>query len=393
MKNRGFALIASIFLVLFLGIFLSLALFRSNMQLRLIDTRQVSLHAFYAAEAGINDALTRLRSDPSWAPGPGDNNTQFFWAPPGQTPEQVGFYTVRVEVDHVDSGRWILSTGQDINKTITRVLRVKAAVLNPGSFFTSSMSGITIGSGAIIDGDLYARDVIFNVDKSRPEAERQITVDANVSYTRSLIGYPDPDEDVSFGAGYSPAPVAPITFTGLDLNSYKGLIDKGIGKSVDPGSLIDLKDEQGLIYVDGDVNVKGVINYPVHIVAKGNIYIVDNIETGPSGAQLGLSAGNDVIIAAGAPESLQIDAFVFADGGVFRADLGTSPKNTLHFNGAISVRGRENVSSAINLNAYGSGEYHYNRAFLNMQIPYMTYFVNVVEWKETNTRDFFPPQP
>jgi len=222
-------------------------------------------------------------------------------------------------------------------------------------------------------------------------AARQIAVDADVSYSRSFIGYPDPDGDVIFLNGHSPpvAPVVPITFTGLDLNRYAGLP----GTFLPGGSIVDLTGKEGLIYVDGDAHVQGWIDHHVHIVAKGNIYIEGDIKTRASGAQLGLSAANDVIIAAGAPPILQIDAFVLADGGVFRADLGENPKTNLEFNGAISVRGRENASSAISLNAYGARELNYNAGLLDMQIPYMTYFVNVVEWQETNARDLFPPQP
>ncbi len=395
-KKRGFVLIGSIFLVLFLGIFLSLALMRSQMQVRLIDTRKASLYAFNAAEAGLNSSLTMLRSDASWAAGYTDE--PFMWDNAG-TSEQVGFYTVSIVVDSLNpSVRWILSTGKDINKSVTRVLRAKVVVLNPGSFFASSMSGITIGSGATIEGDLYARDIVFDVNEELTDpALRRITVNASVEYTRSLVGANNPD--VVFNDG-QPVKTDPITFTGLDLTRYEQLAALN-GRVVNgdfsySGELtkLNLAAPNGLVYVNGDAHISGSIIDSLHIVATGNIYIDNNIVAQSSGGvtpQLGLSAGNDVIIPASAPTNLSVEAFIFADGGVFKAEEAATQKGTLNFNGSISVRGRDNADSAINLNAYGNRVYHYNSDLMNMQIPFMNYFVNLIDWKEVKSTDPFPP--
>ncbi|MEK7224186.1 MAG: hypothetical protein AAB221_00700, partial [Bacteroidota bacterium] len=60
MNKKGFILLASIFLVLFLGIFLGISLMRADLQLRSMEYRRASLYAFYAAEAGIDEAVFEL---------------------------------------------------------------------------------------------------------------------------------------------------------------------------------------------------------------------------------------------------------------------------------------------------------------------------------------------
>ena len=71
-SNSAFVLILSVTLVLFLGILLSAALLRTQMQLQESDQRLDSQRAFYAAETGIERSLFEIRQNPQWrstAPG------------------------------------------------------------------------------------------------------------------------------------------------------------------------------------------------------------------------------------------------------------------------------------------------------------------------------------
>ncbi|MBP7217246.1 MAG: hypothetical protein KBA46_08205 [Candidatus Omnitrophica bacterium] len=395
MNKKGFILLAAVFLVLFLGIFLSLALFRADLQMALMNTRQASSQAFYAAEAGVNRAINELRSDAHWPNTPdgiGFANVKLDVTRNSMTPEDIGFFSVRV-TDPQDGTRWIFSTGQDIKREVTRVLNVTIAMINPGNFFISSLSNLTIGSGATINGDLYSRDVIFDVNQFLPESQRKITVNANVSYTRSVIGVDNPDVLLQ----NEPIKTNPITYTGLDSNRYESLA-RSNGRFIEgnfnyAGDLSKeaLQANNGVVYATGDIHISGDILESVHIVAKGNIYIDGQLVARPTGdevPQLGLSAGNDVIIPSSAPNDLTIEAFVFADGGVLKAEHAAAQKGTLTIKGSISVRGNETVNTAVNLNAYGNRIYDFNSAFANnMQIPFMHSFVSILNWQETTGKE------
>lgn len=395
--KRGFVLIASIFLVLFLGIFLSISLLRSNLQLRAIDLRRDSLSAFYAAEAGIDDAIKQLRQDITWNAGFTDKSLVWKEGQPGQ--EIVGTYSVQV----TDGGLlgnlptlWLDSQGQDTQGRVTRSIQARVAIENPASFFTSTISDLRLGSGATIGGNLLARDVIFEVNKSLPAAQRIITVNGDVEYIRNIAGYPDADGDVIINGSVTQR--APLTFVGVDLEKYRDLADPGRGKGgngrYETGNLtisgtidwVSLGTANGIVFAEGDIYISGTVAESIHIISAGNIYINGDIDcpaVGGTEPQIGLSAAQDVIIPLSAPPTLSIDAFIIADAGVFEAEGAAASKTQLNFEGVITVRGKDTERTGINLNAYTIRNYTYDSALnTSPTIPYTSYLVNLISWQE-----------
>jgi len=402
-------------LVLFLSIFLSISLYRSHLQLRSIDLKRASLYAFYAAEAGIDDAIFELRSNLNWPLTPPDEdgnrvgftNKPLIWQEGTPQQENIGSYSVTVKpgllFNNIPTVK-LESTGQNTGNPgepiVTRRIQARVAIQNPANFFTSTVGSLVFASGAVVGtpafpANILARDITFNVNTGLPvgDPRRSITVNGDVEYIRNLSGYPDPDVTVSGDVTQRP----PITFVGVDLNRYRNLAqasgryipsDFVISGDIDWGSLAT---GNGLVFVEGNVHIQGTVKQSIHIVAAGNIYIDGNIEYDPMAPirpQIGLSASGDVIIPAGSPNNMNVDALIIADGGTFQAEYAGVPKGTLNFEGVIAVRG-SGIDTAISLNVFSNRNLVYDAALNNSPtVPFMGSLVNIIQWQDM---DIPPP--
>jgi len=388
--KKSFILLASVFLMIFLGIFIGISLLRSQMQMRLVQDRINFLYAFYAAETGLELSLAELRRDIGWRAG---FTNQSLTSSQGNT---LGYYDVAVgdvDGDGVDDsytqGSWIIvpliGTGRNANRRITRQISAEAITQSPTFFFIFTLGDLRIGKGADIGSSVLARDIGFE------PGQGTITVNGDVIYLRNLTGYdpqnPQATPNITIqGDVYKGQP---ITFVGVDLQRYKTLAQSG-GRYIQGDftitgdiSLQNLGTSNGLVYVEGDVYIEGDVKGSTLIVASGNIIITGNIEYKNSGIQIGLFAGNDVIIANQAPDSLTVEGFLLADGGTVKAEGRKGSKDTLDFHGAISVRGREGERTVIDLNAYRHRNYTYDqRLYNNPQIPFMAYIADLRRWQE-----------
>lgn len=393
MMKRGFLLISSVFLALFLGIILSFTLVRAYIQMREIETRRASIYAFYAAEAGIERAIFELRKNMQWRAG--FNNEPVVWE--GTANHTLGYYDVKV-VNATPLGSlptvWIRSEGRDASYTTTqgtplrKVILARVAVQTPTAFFTLTVGDLRIVSGANVGGDILARDVIFEVFEDMPSP--QININGTVFYIRDIQGENDPNVSIK-----DKQKVSPITFVSVDLERYRRLAQLG-GKYVD-GDFVysglinrnNLETVNGLIFAEGDVYIQGNVEESVHIVAGGDIYITGNI-TCQDSAQIGLSTKNNVIISASAPYNLTIDAFIYMEGDVFKAEGEKYSKGTLDFEGAIAIKGGK--ETAIDLSSYSLRHYLYDTELRdNLSIPFMSYIADIVSWQEVPPDTPFPP--
>ncbi len=398
-KNKGFILISSLFLVFFLGLLTAISLMRSNIQLSEIDLKRASMSAFYAAETGIEEAIDQLRKDQTWRDGIGTVDTPV--ALRDVNTDVAGYYFVRV----LDGGLegnfpivWLRSQGFDAENRVTRIIQAKVVVQNPAAYFMSSLYNLTIGSNVTIGGGVLGRDVTFDVNYALPPAQRVITVNGDVEYTRNIAGQADPNVTVTGNIIQRD----PITFVNMDLGRYTNIAQTGgkyeAGDFTYSGEInwANLGAANGLVFAEGNVYISGEVTQSVHIVSRGNIYIQGDItstDTDGDGnfPQIGLSAYGEVIIPQSAPDPLNIDAFVITNGGLFRAEGAKFSKNTLNFEGVIAAEGTDAARTAIDLNVYSQRNYTYDTALRdNLQIPFMSFIANIVEWKEVNPSDPFP---
>lgn len=418
--KKSIILLASVFLALFLGILLSVSFLRSYVHLNAVELRRASSYAFYAAEAAIDRAVDELRRNMDWQAGFGDGDSPIALVTQGATPETVGFYWI--DADGVDdiSGNgdddiqgggllvnrttvWIRAHGQaprlahhqSGSQRISRVIFARVAVENPAVFFTSTLNDLTIASGIDIDGDVFARDIVFEVNESLPSPFKEIEVDGDVLYIRDIEGETNPSVTIAGNTIHAD----PITFASVDSDRYRDLA-KEDGKYINgdftfSGTIdkANLGANNGLIYAEGNIYIAGDVTESMHIVAGGNIYITGDV-TCQGDAQIGLSAKNDVIIDKNASDTLTIDAFIHVEGSVFKAEGDKYSKDILNFEGAISVKGKEGEKTAVDLLVYTSRNYVYDQGLVNnLSIPFMSFIANIVEWREVplSEADNFPP--
>jgi len=384
-KNRGFLLITSVFTVLFLGLVIGISLMRSEIQLRQMDLRRASLSAFYAAESGVESAIYQLRINPGWREG--------FPETPLMDNENrtIGFYNLFIRDGEPLMNRptvWVLSIGTDGERRVRRFIRARLAVENPASFFTFTVGDLVLGSGANINGSIFGRDVRFEVNYALPENLRWINVDNNVFYTRNIINRNDPFVRINGTVEQRP----PATFVTLDLNRYRELA-KANGSYINGDFTYNgeinrqnLGTQNGLVFVEGNLYISGRVTEPIHFVSAKNIYITVDltyVESEEISPQIGLSAFQDVIISQNAPDDIEIEAFIYANGGLFRAEGSYTSKAKLNFNGAITVRGKKGERTSVNLNVYRERHYHYDiNLQRNLQIPFMSFLADLISWEE-----------
>lgn len=394
MKNKGFILISSVFLVLFLGIIIGTSLIRSEIQLRQVDLRRASQDAFYAAESGVEKAIYELRNNPTWRNGFNDIASQCDNG--GGILKTVGFYTVSVAdgapVNNMPT-IWLLSQGQDSEKKVSRYIRARLSVENPATYFTSTMGDLILGSGATIGGNILGRDVIFEVNFALPPPQRNITVNGDVEYIRNIEG--EGNSEVSITGQILQR--SPITFVSVDLARYRALA-QSMGGYINgdftySGEINwgNLSTSNGLVFAEGDIYISGNVTESMHFVSAKDIYIEDDI-TCDSQVQIGLSAAGDVIIPGGSPSDITIDAFINANGGLFKAEGNKGSKNTLDFEGAIAVRGKSGERTAVDLNVFSVRNYTYDTSLgNNLQIPFMSFMANIFSWEEVGPNAIIPP--
>ena len=414
----GFTLLASVFLVLFIGIMVGICLFRSQLQITEVSQRRDMGQAFYAADAGMQNAIASLKQNinfPGWtSPQPLQNSLDLS---PTDQPTTVGYY----EVPQIKPGPsynseptlWVLSLGQNAmpNQTWntslttlnssstaleplaqTRALAALMVVQNPAAYFIFTLANLTISSGADMGGSIFANDLTFNVDGSLPVSQRGITVNGNITYLgyvspnpptppisvngtvlkSSAVNFPSVDTNFYFqntcddGQTYSSSPVSTCTGgknLGLYVPSTYTVSTDGSG-NLSPSSLCfqGQCSANGVVFASGDINIGNVnVSQPVLVVSGGDIHITGNI-TATGVNQIGLFAKGNVYIDAATTDTLTIqNAYIDADGGLFQ-DLSPvrSPGSTLNFTGAISARGVPTESSAILLSTYNNRNYTYD---------------------------------
>jgi len=464
----GFTLLASVFLVLFIGIMVGICLFRSQLQLSEVMQRRELSQAFYAADAGMQNTIASLKQDigfPGWStPQTLTNSLE------NPTNANVGYY----EVLKPEQGApylgvlptlWVRSLGQNAitsnqawnpppyatsassnsSSTIfgsipqTEALQALMIVQNPAAYFMFTLTNIDISSGAVIGGNIFGNDVIFNIDTTLPVSERGITINGNVTYLGYVSGnvppvtingtvtespavnYPSVDTNFYFqntcdnGQTYSSPPI-PSCANGKNIGLYVPSDYTVSSGNLSPSSL---GSENGVLFAAGNVDIGTVnVTQPVLIVAGGDIHITGNImATGVN--QIGLFAKGNVDIDASAPDDLTIqNTYVNADGGLFQ-DLspGRSPTSTLNFSGAISARGEPTESGSILVSTFNTRNYTYD---INLSCNNCTgtcnakdvcsdssgsctcsggyniplgplAIVSVLKWEETNPNSTFPP--
>lgn len=423
-NNGGFILLSVIFAALFLSILLAVAMLGSTMQLKEVDSRRAIQESFYAAETAVEQAVFELRRNPAWSPGVSGQaalNSVRLNRVAGDDTSTIGFYSINVGDGGVFQGwntRWVMAVGEDSLRVVKKNILARVIVENPSRFLVSTLGDLRIGSGARVDADIFAQDLFFEVNDSLGSPAKEINVNGDVFYIRSING--DTNPAVRFGPQSQRRQSPAMTFAGVDVNYYRWLAQNlrsanqavyaSNNLSVNLSNLDVLSNNLGgifaplIIFAEGDVRISGQYDNSMLVVAGGNIYLDgDVLPHTPPGTtvrpQIGLFAKKDLIIpsnvAQGQNGNMSVEAFVMADGegssnGVLIAQGPKFSKGILNFDGAIAVRGESRTG--VDLNAFAVRNYTFNPELNNNRsIPFSPFIVNVIQWKEVPLNSPLPP--
>jgi cytoskeletal protein CcmA (bactofilin family)/Tfp pilus assembly protein PilV len=370
-----------------------------------------SVQAFWAAEAGMELTFKWLRYQ-----NPPPAGTNSFYKYQDLT---VGNAKVTVEVIPNQNNptsylkRYsIVSTGSADG--VQRKIRVEVGMTTFGryAYLTGSEGGtIWFATGDVIEGALHSNDQISIMGS--PVFKGKLT--SSATSFRKGTGY-NPKFEQGYQLGVPPVyfptvaeveanykvengsgPSFTIDATGgrrakIRFNA-DGTFTYSVWRQFGSYKIYDIKDKvvpisdvNGLIYVDGNVRVSGVVKGQLSVAATGNIWIVNDIVYASSDANgkppanstdlLGLISNKNVIVANTTPNrsDVIINAAILTLNSSFTVqdyDSG-APRGKLTVYGSISqkVRGPVGTISWWGGTTGYKKDYHYDERFVNTPPPY-----------------------
>lgn len=388
MVKRGVILAWCVFLVIIMASFIAAGFMASLNQIRLRERLEAEMYANYALESGVNRVLFELSRDANW--GGNTPNTLVVNNFPVYTQNNailLGDYSITF-LNQTSTGLWNTRTyridaiSQHGLIQVRKATQIEVNVVAPSKFSFFVLSSLNIGTGVNIetnDGNILAKDIKF-----LNTGGGTIYINGTVNYLGSTYNY-----DPSFVTitGGVPQKTQPVTFSGVDIEYYKSLAQNG-GLYIKGNQNIDSSDikkdnvlgnstSNGVVFVDGNLDIKGQIKETIIFVSNGTISFSGNVEC-HEGAQVGFFAKGNVTIPTSAPQDIKIDGLIISNG-VFKAEGDKGSKNKLEFTGGIVVKGTES-GTAIDLNVYKERSYTYDANFqANPQIPYLLNVVSLIK--------------
>jgi cytoskeletal protein CcmA (bactofilin family) len=423
-EEKGVSLIMAILTGMFLSILGYVTISTVIIDNRIAVKHLQSTRAFWLAESGIEVASRWLRyQDP----------------PPGgivpfvkynQEPAGTGTYTVTIDPDDGNTSSYlkkykVFSTGEVDNVVRKIEIEIEMTTFNKYAYLTGDEGGtIWFTTGDLIEGPLHSNDQISIVGS--PVFMGKVTSTAS-SFNQGSPFNPDFQEGYQLG-------VPPVIFpTQQDLiDNYWAMnteppdliIDARFGKDASiefnadgtltynvwhwengnkvydiQDAVVNIADLNGLVYVKGDVRIKGTLNGEVTVISTKNMYITDDIVYQSSDSNgkplpgsddvLGLISLKNIVIADNAPnrDNVIINAAILSLDQSFTVQNYTSgePRGNLTIWGSLSqkVRGPVGTFGWWGYTGYKK-DYHYDNRFVSTPPPYFPvtgqYHFNY--WKE-----------
>lgn len=407
--QRGFILITLYMLLTVLILSCGALVSRALSDARASERNMAGLQAFYLAEAGLDQGLEWLRSQP--APPAGTQPLVLFggWQAMGQD----GLYLVTVEpndnnpnsfIDRYTLYGWGAVGPQAAPLAVRRtVMTVRADTFSRYAYFTDAErtpggSRIWFITGDRIEGPTHSNSQ-FNM-YGFPVFEGPVSSTAG---SVNLWGGGPPTSDPVFNGGLTlnaervpfpgAVPTALIEAAGSGGASFTGetrviLQSDGTMRVTNAAArLVNATmpiPANGALYVNqGNLFLQGTLSGQLTVGASNDIIVTDSVRyhqdprTNPDSQDLlGIVAGRDVEIFRSAPFNVQIDASVMALNTSFTVQnwLFGPPKGTLTVYGGIiqNRRGPVGTFSSLSgrkLSGY-TKDYHYDTRLLDMIPPY-----------------------
>lgn len=426
-EEKGMAII----LVVFISTILLIAFY--GLSLRMLQSHKSSVKivgsdkALYLADAGIQDALGKLRN-PEFnylLPTSSFNAT----ALNGEGSYSVSFATTT----GAPAGRqWIVAMSRGTLTQTGSCKMVRAVVevqdLGQYSFFVTGNAVQQFNGGTTLAGEVYARRPqlsIGNPPGTSLKATAFTWVDEPADNTDNiLLGYAGNEsrlQKYDVNPLNPPVQLTPVKltqaktaltldnvlnnsaalFTSNQTLAYGYISDADKAYFANAANIYPPSNNKGIYYYEGtgDLEIKGEVHGRITFVAKnGNIRIMGDITRGnlkdASNADLdplihpvtkvGLFTNKNVIIDkqnATSPNDVTINAQVFAPNGGFVAEMPpTGPTGKkVKFTGSITLKDPVSLGGV-----YGGGnEYTYDEnVYKSDPFPYLTKVADVISWKE-----------
>ena len=391
-EKKGIVLVTALFTMMILGILMVAVSLRMQKESQGTQAQRDTTICLYTAEAGLEACVDMLRTSPAWRTG--------FLNEPLQDIDgnNIGFYTVTFGPDNTTTmPPWVIIPVQAIGQlaagdtAFQRTINADIITANPAQFFAFIDDKAVISNGAnITGGSLYARELEFNINPLFGD----LIISEPTFYIQGY-GYTvnDPNPSSSPNVIFNERPRElpyPVAFPGVNAGYYKQIAQSGGryydgDRTFDDGIALGV-DENGVIFVDGNVFIKGDVKAPVAVVATGNIHITGDItwlldESDNPIGKLGLFATGDIIIPVDAPDDISIRAQIITNG-IFKTEGEKGSKNNFIFDGSMSVQGKTG-SLAVDLTTYGNRRYNYDQALTQAPaIPFTTFVANIHSWQE-----------
>ena len=424
-NERGISLV----MVIVVGAFLSLIGY-VTVSTVVMDTRSSAAYleavqAFWLAESGIELTYRWIRfQDP-----PPAGTAAFLHY--NDVSAGGGTYTVTIDPDDNNPSTYlkkyrIVAVGRvaDVERTIE--IETEATTFNRYAYLTGDEGGtIWFNSGDLIEGPLHSNDRISIVGS--PVFMGKVTSSSNSFHQGNPyepvfqqgfhlgvppVNFPTPREVMdNYYASNPDPPVLSIDsrfdrHSSVEFNSDATLTYniwhynwRGHLVYDAQDQVVNISDLNGMIYVDGDVKVKGTVNGVVTLIATEDITISGDIVYEDSDSDgkprhdcddmLGLVSHDDIIVEnnSGNRDDVVIDAALLALGDSFTVENynSGSARGDLTIWGSLSqkVRGPVGTFGYYGTTGYHK-DYHYDSRFLDSGPPYFPatgqYHFNY--WKE-----------
>ena len=384
----------------------------------------VNSQAFWLAEAGLERACGWLRQqDPP--PGGLSPFTQYNDVALGS-----GTYTVVIDPDDQNQGNyikeyWITSTGEVGNIQRQIQIKVKMCTFGKYTYCTNSEGGtVWFITGDVLEGPVHSNDrisiyesptflgrVTSAASSFRKGGNYNPTFKEGYQLNAPRIDFPTLQDvfDNYWEMNSDPPPLTIDARFGRDCNiqfNADGTITfnvwhwQGSHKVYDiQDSTVNISDLNGIIYVQGDVQIAGTVNGVVTLIATDDIKIIDDVKyqdsdsygrpTSDCDDALALISAKDIVVAdtPANHDDCIIDAALLALDSSFYVEnySSGSPRGYLRVWGSISqkVRGPVGTFSWWGRTGY-SKDYHYDQRFEQTPPPYYPTTGNyeISMWKE-----------
>lgn len=289
-NKKGFVLMTALFVMMLL---LSLAIFVSSFtmtELKISSSQSSSIKTYYLAEAGVAEAIWKIKNDPVWKSNFEDNPTWdvSYQRNPALYPN--GYYAINIKNSDKAKGEIIVTAYLDIGGfTARRVVKTsiykaigESIIGKNGEFADGNidMSGSVLN---VFNGGFFSNgNIIINFwSVISATGDVQAVGNINVNQSSHIVA----SSTRSHNNPPAPEPIAmpAISFDNAgDAQSYKARANHIYTENQFSDLLWNNRGKtttlNGITYVTGDISIKGDTDLIINgtLVANGNIKVGDN---------------------------------------------------------------------------------------------------------------------